>query len=49
VAEQADEIVLIANAPDSVPDDTAARVTTTRPLSYAANLNLGIAATGATW
>ena len=48
VAEQADEIVLIANAPDSLPDDTrgATVIHNPRPLSYAANLNLGIAATG---
>jgi GT2 family glycosyltransferase len=47
LAPQVDEIVLIANAPGSVPDDTfgVQVVENSRPLSYAANLNRGIAET----
>jgi GT2 family glycosyltransferase len=48
LAPQVDEIVLVANVPGSVPDDLhGARVLANdRPLSYAANLNRGIAETG---
>ena len=44
---QVDEIVLIANAPGSLPDDPlgARVIENERPLSYAANLNRGIAET----
>ena len=45
LAPQVDEIVLIANVPGSVPEDAhgARVVENSRPLSYAANLNRGIA------
>jgi GT2 family glycosyltransferase len=48
LAQQVDEIVLIANAPGSVPEDAhgAQVVETSRPLGYAANLNRAIAETG---
>ena len=44
LAPQVDEIVLIANAPASLPDDArgARVVENAKPLSYAANLNRGI-------
>jgi N-acetylglucosaminyl-diphospho-decaprenol L-rhamnosyltransferase len=44
LAPQVDEIVLIANVPGSLPEDTrgARVVENARPLSYAANLNRGI-------
>ena len=47
LAPQVDEIVLIANVPGSVPDDLhgARVVENDRPVSYAANMNRGIAAT----
>ena len=47
LAPQVDEIVVIANVPGSLPDDVhGARVLeNSRPLSYAANLNRGIAET----
>jgi N-acetylglucosaminyl-diphospho-decaprenol L-rhamnosyltransferase len=48
LAPQVDEIVLIANVPGSAPPDAhgAEVVENSRPLSYAANLNRGIAETG---
>jgi N-acetylglucosaminyl-diphospho-decaprenol L-rhamnosyltransferase len=47
LAPQVDEIVLIANVPGSIPHEThgAKVVQNSRPLSYAANLNRGIAET----
>jgi len=49
LAPQVDELVVVANAPSSVADVPAAvRVLhNERPLGFAANANLGIAATGA--
>jgi GT2 family glycosyltransferase len=48
LAAQVDEIVLIANAANSLPDDThgARVVENDRPVGYAANLNRGIAESG---
>jgi N-acetylglucosaminyl-diphospho-decaprenol L-rhamnosyltransferase len=48
LAPQVDEIVLIANVPGSLPDELhgARVVENARPLSYAANMNRGIAETG---
>jgi GT2 family glycosyltransferase len=48
LAPQVDELVVIANVPGSVPDalpDGARVVTNARPLSFAANANLGAAET----
>jgi GT2 family glycosyltransferase len=47
LASQVDEIVLIANVPGSLPDDLhgASVVENDRPLSYAGNMNRGIAET----
>ena len=47
LAPQVDEIILVANVPGSLPDDPhGARILENdRPLSYAANLNRGIAET----
>jgi N-acetylglucosaminyl-diphospho-decaprenol L-rhamnosyltransferase len=47
LAPQVDEVVLIVNVPGSLPDDLhgARVVENERPLSYAANLNRGIAET----
>ena len=47
LAPQVDEVVVIANVPGSAPDDRhgARVVENVRPLSYAANLNRGIAET----
>ena len=47
LAGQVDEIVVIANTPGSLPEETrgARVIENTRPLSYAANLNRGIAET----
>ena len=44
LAGQVDEIVVVANVPGSLPDDTggARVIENARPLSYAANLNRGI-------
>jgi len=48
LAPQVDEIVLITNIPGSLPGDLhgAKVVENSRPLSYAANMNRGIAETG---
>jgi len=47
LAPQVDEIVIVANVPGSLPDDLlgARVIENDRPLSYAANLNRGIAET----
>ena len=49
LAPQVDELVVVANLPGSVPPELPAGATTienARPLSYAANANVGTAATG---
>jgi N-acetylglucosaminyl-diphospho-decaprenol L-rhamnosyltransferase len=46
LAPQVDEVVVIANIPGSVPEGVDA-VENTRPLGFAANINLGLKRTGA--
>ena len=52
LAQQVDELVVVANTPGSVPPDLAATVRVlenARPLRLAENVNLGIAATTGKW
>jgi GT2 family glycosyltransferase len=50
LAPQVDEVVVVANLPGSAGDVTGARVLeNARPQSFAANVNLGIAATEGEW